>query len=194
MAPKRKPAVSPVETEAKIRVPSIAAIRRRLVAAGARKRSARALETNTLFDSADRSLLSQGKSFRVRRYGAEGLVTLKGAARVAGGLKSRSEVETEVASPEVMTEILNSLGFLSLFRYEKFREVWSLGGALICLDETPAGDFAEIEGTETSIRRVARKLALDSGAFLSASYPALWAASGGTGDMLFPATKRKARA
>jgi adenylate cyclase class 2 len=194
MAPKRKPAVIPVETEAKIRVPSIAAIRRRLGVAGGRKRSGRALETNTLFDAADRSLASQGKSFRVRRYGAEGSVTLKGAARVAGGLKSRSEVETEVASPEALTEIVLSLGFLPLFRYEKFREVWSLSGALICLDETPVGDFVEIEGTEASIHRVARKLALDSAAFLSASYPALWAASGRTGDMLFPVRRKTGRA
>jgi adenylate cyclase class 2 len=193
MAPKRKPAETPVETEAKIRVPSVGAIRRRLAAAGGRKRSARSLEANTLFDAADRSLASQGRSFRVRRYGASGSVTLKGAARVTGGLKSRPEIETEVASPEAMAEILASLGFLPLFRYEKYREVWSLGGASICLDETPVGDFVEIEGTAASIHRVARKLGLEEGAFLSASYPALWAASGRTGDMIFPEGKGKGR-
>ena len=185
MKSKRTPAPSPVEIEAKVRVASFIAIKRRMLSAGGRRLVARTLETNTLFDGSSRSLAAAGKSFRVRRYGALGSVTLKGPARVEGGLKSRIELETQVTSPEVLTEILLSLGFLPQFRYEKFREVWSLGGAAICLDETPLGRFVEIEGSVTAIHRAARLLGLEARNFLTASYPGLWFAAGRTDDMTF---------
>lgn len=113
-------------------------------------------------------------------------MTLKGPARAEGGLKSRVELETQVTSPEMLAEILLSLGFNARFRYEKFREVWTLHGTAICLDETPMGRFVEIEGSEAAIHRVARLLNLSAADFLTASYPALWVASGRTEHMTFP--------
>lgn len=181
----RRPASAPVETEAKIRVAALAPMRRRLKDAGARRLSPRKLETNTLFDRADGGLRAAGRSFRVRRYGSSGSVTLKGVARMSGGLKSRIEFETEVASPEVLVEILGGLGFLPLFRYEKFRETWSHRGTLVCLDETPIGCFVEVEGREPSIRRTVTTLGLDLADSLTESYPALWVASGRGGHMVF---------
>lgn len=185
MTPKRKPASRPVETEAKIRVTAFPAVRVRLRAAGARKVRAQALESNALFDSLAGDLRGSGQSLRVRRYGSTGSLTLKGVARVSGGLKSRVELESEVAAPETIEEILVSLGFRPTFRYEKFREVWKLGSALVCLDETPAGRFVEIEGDEAVIHRAAARLGLDPSRFLSDSYPAVWAATGASGDMVF---------
>ena len=190
MSSLRKPVSDPVETEAKIRVPSFVAVKRRIVEAGGRLMSARALETNTLVDSMSGMIRSSGKSFRVRRYGRQGSVTLKGVARVAGGVKSRVELETEVASPEVLARILASLGFLPQFRYEKFREIWKVGGAVLCLDDTPLGRFVEIEGTSAAIHRVAAQLGIGPDRFLSASYPALWYEAGRTGDMTFAAKPR----
>ena len=187
MSSLRKPVSDPVETEAKIRVPSFVAVKRRIVAAGGRLMSARTLETNTLVDSMSGMIRSSGKSFRVRRYGRQGSVTLKGVARVVGGVKSRVELETEVASPEVLARILASLGFFPQFRYEKFREVWRVGGAVLCLDDTPLGRFVEIEGTSAAIHRVAAQLGIGPDRFLSASYPALWYEAGRTGDMTFAA-------
>jgi adenylate cyclase class 2 len=130
----------------------------------------------------------------VRRYGEKGVVTLKGAAVLERGLKSRTELETRVASPEVLADILSSLGFLPLFRYEKFREVWSLGAAEVCLDETPLGRFVEIEGAEAAIHAAAAHLKLVAREFLTDSYPALWMASGRRGDMVFPPKARIGRA
>ncbi len=190
MSSLRKPVSDPVESEAKIRVPSFVAVRRRIVAAGGRLMSARTLETNTIFDSESGVIRSGGKSFRVRRYGRQGSVTLKGAAQVAHGVKSRVELETEVASPEVLARILISLGFFPQFRYEKFREVWKVGGAVLCLDDTPLGRFVEIEGTSAAIHRVAAQLGLSPDRFLSASYPALWYEAGRIGDMTFAAVPK----
>ena len=190
MTPKRKPAAIPLETEAKIRVPSFLAVKRRVAALGGRRVSARALETNTLFDSPRGSLRAAGKAFRVRRYGASGSITLKGVARVFGGLRSREELETEVSGPEAIAQILVSLGFVPQFRYEKFREVWRMGQTLICLDETPVGRFVEVEGKAAAIHRVAAQLGLGAHRFLSSSYPRLWAESGKTGDMVFAPRSR----
>jgi adenylate cyclase class 2 len=193
MPSKRKPAAPPVETEAKIRVPSFAPLKRRLKNAGGRLLSPRTLETNTLFDSPGGALRSAGQSFRVRRYGASGSVTLKGLARVEGGLKSRTELETEVTSPETLAEILATLGFQPQFRYEKYREVWSFQSTVICLDETPLGRFLEIEGIAADIHKVAGLLGIVAERFVSASYPALWFEAGRGGHMVFPPRASRSR-
>ena len=190
MPSKRKPASSPVETEAKIRVSSLPAVKRRIRATGGRLLSPRTFEANTLFDLPESDLRAAGKSFRVRRYGSKGSVTLKGVARVFGGVKSRQELETHVASPEVLSEILQAIGFVPQFRYEKYREVWKVGSTVVCLDETPLGHFVEIEGAFSAISRVAKSLGLDAADFLSDSYPALWSGAGRLDAMVFPATSR----
>lgn len=190
MPSRRKPASNPVETEAKIRVASFGPIRRRIKASAGRLASARTFEQNTLLDAAGGSLRAAGKSFRVRRYGDGGTVTLKGVARVMGGLKSRQELETGVASPEMLVRIFGELGFRPQFQYEKFREVWELAKCVLCLDETPLGRFVEIEGTPREIHRVASLLGLGAENFLSDSYPVLWSKAGRRGDMVFAETKR----
>jgi adenylate cyclase class 2 len=191
MPSKRKPAPGPVETEAKIRVASLTTVRRKLVALSGQLLSARTFESNKLFDFPGDPLRLSGKSFRVRSYGERGSVTLKGVARVSGGLKSREELETAVDSPEMLTRILVALGLRPSFRYDKFREVWRVGECLVCLDETPLDRFVEIEGTSREIHRVAETLGLGSARFVSDSYPALWFAAGRAGDMVF--ARRKAR-
>jgi adenylate cyclase class 2 len=190
MPPKRKPASSPVETEAKIRVASLPAVKKRLKAQGGRLLNARTFEANTLFDAPGGALRLSGRSFRVRSYGASGSVTLKGAARVFGGMKSREELETHVASPEILSRILHGLGFVPTFRYEKYREVWGMGSTVVCLDETPLGPFVEIEGASSAIFRVAKSLGLEASDFLSDSYPALWFGAGRSDAMVFKETSR----
>ena len=190
MSSKRKPASSPVETEAKIRVSSLPAVKRRIKARGGRLLNRRTFEANTLFDAPGGTLRLSGRSFRVRSYGESGSVTLKGAARIFGGVKSREELETHVASPETLSRILEALGFVPTFRYEKFREVWQVGSTVVCLDETPLGSFVEIEGALSAISRVAKSLGLDAADSLSDSYPALWFGAGRRDAMVFEPTGR----
>ena len=109
-----------------------------------------------------------------------------------GGVKSRVEVETEVGSPETLAHILASLGFIPRFRYEKFREVWRVGRAVIGLDHTPLGRFVEIEGTSVLLHRLAARLGLGADRFLGTSYPGLWVEAGRTGDMVFVPASRPA--
>lgn len=173
------------ETEVKIAVPSLAKIRRALLALGATVEHASAIERNTLFDRPTGELGAQLSTLRVRSYGRGGALTFKGPARIEDGLKRRLEIESEVLDPRAVEKIAVLLGFLPSFRYEKKRAVLKLGRAVICLDETPLGSFVEIEGTKTAILSVARRLGLDPSRFLATSYPAMWRAAGRRGDMVF---------
>ncbi len=73
-------------------------------------------------------------------------LTFKGPARFEQGIKTREERETSVGSAEEAEAILLRLGFVRRFRYEKRREEWRLFGCAVALDETPIGNFVEIEG------------------------------------------------
>jgi len=46
-----------------------------------------------------------------------------------------------------MDLILRALGYAPSFRYEKFRAEWTDGKGQVVVDETPIGDFCEIEGS-----------------------------------------------
>jgi hypothetical protein len=55
----------------------------------------------------------------------------------------------------------------------------------IVVDETPIGTFLEIEGPVAAIHEAARALGRGPADYVGASYVALFAAAGGTGDMVF---------
>ena len=71
------------------------------------------------------------------------------------------------------------------FRYQKFREVWEWKDAEIDVDETPLGTFLEIEGPTETIQEAARVLGVGPEDYVLESYPALFRAAGGRGDMVF---------
>ena len=86
----------PTEIEAKIKVPDLAAVRTTLQAAGA-TRIASELETNSFFDTPDRSLQSSDKGLRLRIAVDETgksrcTVTMKGPLQKAR-FKTREETE-----------------------------------------------------------------------------------------------------
>jgi adenylate cyclase class 2 len=111
----------------------------------------------------------------LRRAGDSALLTFKGPARFEGGVKVREERETNVSDPEETAAILAALGLTPRFRYEKKREEWTLGGCDVALDETPIGNFVEIEGDPPSIRRAVSALALDFTSAVPYTYSKLYA-------------------
>jgi adenylate cyclase class 2 len=114
------------------------------------------------------------------------VLTYKGARRVQDGLKIREEIETEVKDADALQLLLERLGFRPVFRYQKYRETWSLHDQTVVVDETPIGDFVEIEGAREGIHRVAEALGFSRADYLTDSYVALFFAAGGRGDMVFP--------
>ena len=69
--------------------------------------------------------------------------------------------------------------------YQKYREVWEWAGVEIVIDETPVGVFVELEGGADAIDRAAGALGRTAADYVTASYPDLFRAQGGRGDMVF---------
>jgi adenylate cyclase, class 2 len=169
----------PREIETKFRVVDRAALEARLRALGAEAGEAEA-ESNVLYDDAAQSLKGKGCALRVRTVDGRGLLTFKGPADVAAGVKSRVEWESEVAGPEAVARVLEALGYRPWFRYEKRRATWTFADGerpLVVVDETPLGLFAEIEGTDPAVRALAKELGVAEADFIAESYIALWLAA-----------------
>ena len=155
-----------VEIEAKMAVENHAAVRAKLQECGA-KRHGLFIETNTFFDTDDRSLMAADKGLRLRlnrnaETGEEDhIVTYKGP-RQPGALKSREEVELAVEGSAEITKLFESLGFAKTISFEKRRESWLLENCKVELDELPfLGSYVEIEGpNEASIFRLRQTLGL----------------------------------
>ncbi len=164
------------EIEIKLRVETAEAARARLAPLGFVVRHARELETNIVFDTADGRMKRSGELLRLRRHGARTVLTYKGAGRVAK-YKAREEVEVDVSDGEAFETILARLGYAPGFRYEKYRTEYERPGesGLVTVDETPMGDFIEIEGAPDWIDATARELGFDETAYITGSYGGLYA-------------------
>jgi adenylate cyclase class 2 len=101
------------------------------------------------------------------------------------GVKARVEIEFEVPDAETAEALLRALGYAPAFRYQKFREVWDWKDAEIVVDETPVGTFIEVEGPTATIEEAVRALGRGPGDYILDSYPDLFRAAGGHGDMVF---------
>jgi adenylate cyclase class 2 len=173
------------ETEVKIRVRADEA-RALLARAGAALAAPRVFEDNLLFDDEAGRVRAAGGVLRLRRLPEVGVLTFKGPRRLEDGVKSREEIETTVGSADTLQVMLERLGFRPVFRYQKYRETWSLLGQTVVVDETPIGEFVEIEGEAAGIHRAAEALGFAREDYLTDSYVALFFAAGGQGDMVFP--------
>jgi adenylate cyclase, class 2 len=177
----------PVESEIKLRVEGPDSARRAVAALGAVLAQPRHLEDNVLYDDAGSSLLASGRALRLRRASGRAIVTFKGPRQERDdGVKSRPEMETEVADGDAFAAILSGLGYGKVFRYQKYRESYHWRDVEIVVDETPIGTFLEIEGPVSTIHDAARALGRGPQDYIGESYAALFLASGGVGDMVFP--------
>ena len=150
-----------LEIEVKYPVTDFSPLLSRLAPAG-RLLSARHFERNLVLDTEDRSLLAKGMLLRLRGDG-EATFTLKVRPEPNPyvGYKVRREIETSLGDLEAMREALELLGFKSVLRYEKYREIWAWLGCKVFLDELCFGLFVEIEGEPKAIEACAAALGLD---------------------------------
>jgi adenylate cyclase class 2 len=182
---------SGTETEIKIPVPDLSCPRARLREAGAVETRPSHDEDNTLYDDADGRLSRKGCALRLRLAGGRGVLTFKGPARFDGNVKSREELQTGVDEPETLRAILERLGFVARFRYQKRRQEFELLACTVCLDETPIGCFVEIEGDAGRIFEALSFLGLRAEDAVRDSYAGLYARARQKNvalppDMLFP--------
>jgi adenylate cyclase class 2 len=130
---------------------------------------------NTLFDLPGRSLRAKGDLLRLRKYGDTWLLTHKAKAKNdSGPHKIRVETETRIEDGPKMEAILAALQFQPCFRYEKFRAEWQADRGHVVIDETPIGNFAEIEGPSDWIDSIARDLGVSPADYITETYAALF--------------------
>jgi len=113
------------------------------------------------------------------------VLAFKGPRSVEDGIKSREELESTVGDADALALILERLGLLPRFRYQKYREVYAYGELVVVLDETPVGTFLELEGAPEEIHAAAAALGYRRDEYVGDSYAALFLRAGGTGDMVF---------
>jgi adenylate cyclase class 2 len=189
-----------IETEIKFRVANVGELAQTLRNAGFREQTPRAFESNVLYDTPDRRMRARTEILRIRNYAGKWTVTHKRLPDAGPGEdahKHRVETETEVGDGGVLAQIFQSMGLTAAFRYEKWRGEWSDGEGHCVIDETPIGDFAELEGSPEWIDRTAARLGVERSAYLTLSYGRLfeqWRAErrSDAADLTFDAVSRTA--
>jgi adenylate cyclase, class 2 len=178
------------EIEMKFPVGDLSALRKAVLRAGG-EYAGTALQTDCYFDTPEMGLMRQDRGLRLRTsrpvgrasppgpllglprrampalHGEAGswayaVLTYKGPRAAGGRAKSRREIETTVADPRAVEEMLKELGLAPCLVIQKRRSTYRLGGCLVELDELPLlGEFVEIEGAGVrAIESVARRIGL----------------------------------
>jgi adenylate cyclase, class 2 len=162
------------EIEVKFRVESLNALKRKLREIGFHMETPRTHEMNTLYDLPGAILRNRKELLRLREYGKAWTLTHKSGGKI-GKHSSRQELETKVNDGKKMDAILRALGYEPSFRYEKFRAEWTDDKGQVVVDETPIGNFCEIEGPPRWIDATAKKLSVSEDQYIKKNYATLFA-------------------
>lgn len=154
-------------------VESLHPVKRRLKQLGAKFEWA-GREFDRFFDTPEGRLHKKGAILRLRVTPDFSYLTYKEKI-VSRNFKAAREYQVDgIKMPEELRKIFERLGFQVRFSYKKSRrEFWKFEGRMITLDSFPFGKFVEIEGSEKSIRAVAKKLNLDFAKSSKKSYTQL---------------------
>jgi adenylate cyclase class 2 len=158
------------EAEIKLRVERPSLFKARLRDLGAVLLRSRHFEDNHIMDFEDERLRRSNSLLRLRIAGKKAYLTFKGPSRILSGTKARREMESELIEGRTVLRILYLLRLRCHFRYQKHRTIFRLSRTMITLDETPIGNYAEIEGEPVSIKRIAKKLGFEEKHFITDTY------------------------
>jgi adenylate cyclase class 2 len=160
------------EIELKFPLADPSALRARLAALGAIDGGA-VFEENVVFDEPSGRLQARDELLRVRSA-ERAVVTYKAPRAGDPRFKVREEIEFEVSDAAAACAVFARLGFTRTRRYQKRRQTWRLGAAVVLLDELPFGTYCEIEGPPEAIAAAAARLELDLRQGLRQDYFALY--------------------
>jgi adenylate cyclase class 2 len=168
----------PVETEIKLRVPTLAAARTLLRTHGFEIIVRRVFEQNLLLDDTERSVRARGMLLRLRRAGKLTTCTFKGVLK-PGPYKSREEREFRVSDFDAALALFAGLGYSESMRYEKYRTEFARAGepGRATLDETPVGIFVELEGPARWIDQTAKSFGFTKADYVTDGYATLYQAT-----------------
>lgn len=161
-----------IESELKFRLTGPldhARLRKMLRARGAHL-NGRYREENYRFTGPGKSTRHTTLRLRVLNGGPHGVLTAKGPASFAGGVKTREETEIDVKDVHAALDMLEQLGFRVAWTYPKKRSLWILDGVAVTLDVLDFGWFVELEGPAGALPEMARSFGLDPARALRDSY------------------------
>jgi adenylate cyclase class 2 len=177
------------ETEVKLKITDPGQIRHKLLSLGFLIFIERSFEDNHVYDLPDGSLRQRGCLFRIRDYNGKTVATYKGPATTTFNVKSREEVEAEVSPGENFHGMLERLGMKMSFRYQKYRTEFRRDSGKVgeeevhvMVDETPIGNYLEIEGSKDGIEATASSLGFSTTDFITDSYLSLYLKHSSEGD------------
>jgi adenylate cyclase class 2 len=165
----------PSEIEIKFQIADLNTLIRALRRSRFRQIAPPTHEMNALYDLPGQKLRKKGELLRLRKYGDVWTLTHKSKGKTTDAAhKVRMELETPVENGPQMDAILRALGFSPTFHYEKFRAEWTDGVGHVVLDQTPIGDYGEIEGPPRWIDRTARSLGIAPADYITRTYSDLF--------------------
>jgi adenylate cyclase class 2 len=159
------------EIEIKFPVQDLSVYRKKLQRTGAMRKAA-FFEDNIVFDDEAGTLKDSEKLLRLRKSDRIALTFKTPVER--SRFKVMDEHEVEVSDFDEANSILKALGYRQVFRYQKKREMYGINDVDVLLDETPIGNFIEIEGAKERITDSADLLGLSMEDGLSDTYRDLY--------------------
>ncbi|HEX6772026.1 MAG TPA: class IV adenylate cyclase [Acidobacteriaceae bacterium] len=166
-----------IEIEVKFRVRDPKALEATLPQLDFHCETPRTFERNILFDTPTHDLRASRQILRLRRYGNRWVLTHKQTTpndSPEARHKERIETETAVEDGEAVAAIFRVLGYTSAFVYEKWRSEWSDGTGHCVIDDTPIGEYAELEGPREWIDRTLAALHVEQADVTILSYGRLF--------------------
>jgi adenylate cyclase, class 2 len=174
------------EIEIKLPYSEIEEAKKQVESLGAQLDKERHFEENLVFDTETGELRKQGVLLRLRIVGARpgapaaanAILTFKGKVDLSGGVRNREEIESVIQEPEYLIRIFSRLGYYPVFRYQKYRTTYRIPNVPLefCVDETPIGNFVELEGETQAIHDYASKLGFSRDQYVTESYGGLYLA------------------
>lgn len=164
------------ETEIKLPLPDMKKAQTLLQTLLLKVKKERHFEDNLVLDTSNQTLRKSGQLLRVRIVDDQGMLTYKGKLTISDGVRSREEIECRLGKPQNFLQILENLGYSSVFRYQKYRTLYEIEGEKlqICLDETPIGIYIELEGEIPKIHEYATRLGFERSQYITDSYASLY--------------------
>lgn len=164
-----------LEIELKFCIPDLRTLRERLVGLGAACTGRRTFEHNLCYETEDNRLIKNNCLLRLRKNQITTLTFKSPPPEADTRFKIFRELEVNIDDFDTMDAILGALGFFRRQVYEKWREIWTMRQATLCLDTMPFGSFLEIEGAPDAIMGIIRDLGLRWEHRILASYLGLFA-------------------
>jgi adenylate cyclase class 2 len=164
---------TPLEREIKLRFGSADEARQAILALGATPLLGRRLQEDALLDTPEGRFREKRSVLRIRMENGKSRITFKGPVQPSA-MKVREELETVVGDGVMLLRVFEELGLRVWFRYEKYREEFSLEDVILAVDETPVGVYVEIEGSERGIEAAAAGLGRTPADYIVDSYRVLF--------------------